>query len=260
MNSIKRIAILALMTVTFIANASDEAERRPISSTYTLEVGAARNLSTYLSPLYYNGTSYSLTGSWVKAFNRWSDRCDMRFEAALDLDNTMNPARTAYIYGLTARFEWGLSWSRRFGNSWKFNLGPMLDIYGGALYAPRNGNNPVTALATAGIVTSAALAYHTRFGKFPIVISDEAFIPTLSAFFCPGYGESYYEIYLGNHKDLMHFGWWGNTWGFNNLLSIRIKFGTKFLLLGYRLNLRTFKANNLQTQTMHNSFALGISL
>lgn len=238
--------------------AEQKKEGRKILSTYSFEIGGARNISTYLSPLYYEGTSYALSGSWTKAFNHWSDRCEMRFEAGLNYDYTLSPVKSSSMLGATARFGWGLSWAHRFAHNWQVTVGPMLDIYGGALYQSRNGNNPVTALASVGIDTSASLKWKSKIGRFPVIVADEVSLPTLSGFFCPQFGESYYEIYLGNHKDLAHFGWWGNSFGINNLLSFKINFGKTGMIVGYRLDLRTFKANSLQTQVMRNSFVIGV--
>lgn len=253
------IAVLAmLLTASLNILAQGDSADRKILSAYSIEIGGARNLSTYLSPLYYDGSSFALTGSWTKDFNHWSDRCEMRFEAGLNVDNTYNPTKTAQMLGATARFGWGLSWKRNFARDWKVTVGPMFDIYGGALYLPRNGNNPVTALASIGVDAAASLSWKSKLGKYPIIVADEISIPTLSGFFCPGYGEAYYEIYLGNHKNLAHLGWWGNSFGVNNLLSFKINFGKTGMFVGYRLDLRTFKANDLQTQVMRNAFVIGV--
>ncbi len=55
-------------------------------------------------------------------------------------------------------------------------------------------------------------------------------------------------------RDLVHFGWWGNSFGIDNMLAFDLMFGRKFLRLGYRLDLRTFNAENLDTQILRNSF------
>lgn len=233
-------------------------ESRPVTSIYCIEIGGSRDLSTYLSPLYYTGQDYTFSGSWTKSFQRWSDRCVMRFEAGVTFQNMLNPAKTAAMYSATGRFNWGLLWRHRFSHTWQMTLGPMIDVYGGALYQTRNGNNPASALAAAGLDIDASLSYRFRIGRLPVEVADELRIPSLSGFFNPGYGESYYEIYLGNHKDLAHFGWWGNAFGIDNLLSIKLNFGKTGMLIGYRFDLRTFKANNLETQLMRNAFVIGV--
>ena len=251
-------SLILLTAVLPLKGENVDSVSRPVLSSYNFEIGGTRALSTYLSPLFYEGTSFAVSGSWTKAFNRWSDRCVMRFEAGVNYDDMLNPAKTAAMLGLTARFGWGLLWKKTFAPDWSLTLGPMLDIYGGALYLPRNGNNPVSALASAGIAAAGSVSWKTRFGKFPVIIADEVSVPSLSGFFCPGFGESYYEIYLGNRKDLVHFGWWGNAFGINNLLSFKINFGKTGMTLGYRFDLRYFKANSLENQVMRNAFVIGV--
>lgn len=231
---------------------------RPVLSIYSLEIGAARDLSTYLSPLYYEGLDVALSGSWTKDFNHWPDRCVMRFEASIDFQSMLNPAGTARMYGMSGRFGWGLAWSRRFADAWRVTVGPMLDIYGGALYLTRNGNNPVTALASAGLDAQGSLSWRGRFGRLPVEVVDEVRIPTVSVFFCPEYGESYYEIYLGNRRGLAHCGWWGNAFGIDNLISLRMNLGKTGLMVGYRFDMRRFNANHLDTQIVRNAFVIGV--
>ena len=261
MSWIRNILIFATAWLSLTAGAQNDtcarAERK-ITSVYAFEAGGARDISTYLSPLYYSGFNLAVSGSWTKDFNRWSDRCRMRFEAAVSYDDMLNPAQTARMLGLTAHFGWGLSWKKDFARSWQVTTGPMLDIYGGALYLPKNGNNPVSALASTGFDLAASLQWRGHIGRVPVIVADEMRIPTLSCFFSPEYGESYYEIYLGNRRNLAHFGWWGNAFGINNLLSVKFNFGKTGMLVGYRLDLRTFRANHLETQLLRIAFVIGV--
>lgn len=252
---LRALILLAISSWTATATAQ---ESRPVTSVYGIEIGRARSLSTYLSPLYYEGMDYSLQSSWTKDFQRWSDRCIMRFEGGVDFQYLENPVKTAIMYGMTARFGWGMSWKKNFARDWQVTVGPMLDIYGGAMYAPQNGNNPVNAIAYTGFDAAASLSWTGKWGKLPVRIADEIRIPTIGAFFCPGYGESYYEIYLGNHSNLVHCGWWGNSWSVDNLLSLRLYLGRTSLQLGYRFDLRQFMANNLSTQLLRNAFNISV--
>lgn len=232
---------------------------RPIRSTYTLEAGAAKNISTYLSPLYYKGQKYALSGSWEKIFNHWGNRWDMRFEAEMSFCNTHNPANTAQMIGLTAQFNWGLLRRFHIDNQWKLWAGATAGIYGGALYLTRNGNNPVTALASGALNLEGAANFQFRIRRLPVSVTNRISIPTLSLFFSPEFGETYYEIWLGNHHGLAHCGWWGNAFGIDNLLTLNLNFGRRTLLLGYRYAFRTFHANHLNTNLLSNSAVIGIS-
>lgn len=231
---------------------------RPVKALYSLEAGGAFVTSTYLSPLRYHGSAYAFSGAWTKAFNRCPERMTMRFDATVNFTNSHNPARNANIYGLTAGFGWGLGarWSP--APRWSLGVGGMADVYGGALLSSRNGNNPVTALFRFGLAANGFAAYAFRLGRLPVIIADEVKLPLLNGFFCPEYGESYYEIYLGNTHGLAHFGWPGNAPAVNNLLSIRMDFGRTAMLVGYRLDVNTFKANHLTTQTLTNALVIGV--
>lgn len=252
------LALLAI-ALGFISSSVHAEEKRPIRSEYTLEIGEARNISTYLSPLYYTGTQYGLSGAWEKDFNHWSDRCRMRFDADLKLADTYNPAHTAQMLFVSARLNWGLAWQHHFNSQWYLTAGPMASIYGGALYLTRNGNNPVSALAAAGIDLRAAGSFSFNIGRLPLTIKESVRIPTLSVFFAPEFGETYYEIWLGNHSGLVHAGWWGNAFGIDNTLSVSLHFGTKDLILGYRRDFRTFHANSITSTVSSNSAIIGLS-
>lgn len=259
MNNFLKLRIFRLASLCVLMCASFLTSHAQAQTVYALEAGAAKDISTYLSPLYYKGSEYALSGSWTRPFHFCRDKAMMRFEADIRLSGMDNPSGTASMLGATARFNWGLAAYWNLSEHWRLSVGGAIDLYGGALWLTRNGNNPVTAMANAGVEATASASYKFKMGKLPVTIDDYVGVPTLSAFFCPGYGESYYEIYLGNHKDLAHFGWWGNAIGVNNLLSATLHLGKYSLLIGYRLNLRTFHANNLDTRVLGNSAVLGIS-
>lgn len=254
------IIIMTICASAFCTRAQiiTESGQRPVTSVYSFEIGQARDLSTYLSPLYYDGLDLALSGSWTKSFQRWPDRCVMRFGSSVNIQRMLNPAGTAMMWGLTARFNWGLLWRKTLLRDWQFTLGPMIDIYGGAMYLTRNSNNPVNALASAGLDLAGSVSYRFRLGRIPVEVADEVSVPTLSGFFSPQFGETYYEIYLGNRKGLAHFGWWGNAMGVDNLLSLKLSLGRTGLMLGYRFDLRTFRADALKTQLLRNAFVIGI--
>ncbi len=57
-------------------------------------------------------------------------------------------------------------------------------------------------MAAVSVSARASLSHPFKIGKLDLLLRDEISIPSLSVFFCPEYGETYYEIYLGNHKGL----------------------------------------------------------
>lgn len=232
---------------------------RPIISEYNLGVGGMMAKSTYLSPLSYGGWGVRLDGNWSKIFNHWDGKALMSFDGGLGFDRMLNPARTALMYGLTAYFDWGLAWRHDFGRRWTLTAGGEAELYGGVLYLSRNSNNPATALASAGLGITLSGEYRFRLGKLPVSVYDRMKLPSLSLFFSPEYGESYYEIYLGNHQGLLHCGWWGNAFAVENHLQARLHFKKRSLILGWRLTHRSFNANHLKTTLTGNYFTIGMN-
>ena len=231
---------------------------RPVTSVYRLEVGAANARSTYLSPLRYSGSIWSVSGDWSKAFQKNPEHLVMSFSAALNYRSMLNPPGSARMLGIDARFDWGMAYRWHLPENLQLTAGALFDLTGGALYLPRNGNNPVTIPARVGFDIDASLSWRFKIGKLPMLLTERVSIPFIGAFFSPQYGETFYEIYLGNHSGLAHCGWWGNNFGINNLLSVKMDFGRTALEIGYRYDYKSYYANHLFTATAANSFVIGV--
>lgn len=231
---------------------------RPVAGVYGLSIGRTNVQATYLSPLTYSGTQLSAEGSWSKALPFNPESAVMQFDASASFCSLLNPAQTSRMIGLIAEFSWDMSWRKRLPRQFQLTLGGGLDIYGGAYYLLRNSNNPVQAMANVSLMLTASVSKTFLIGRLPVVAADRVKLPSLGVFFCPGYGETYYEIYLGNHKGLAHAGWWGNNFRLDNLLSFTLDFGRTAMMVGYRLNVGTQWANNLNTKIITNSFVVGV--
>lgn len=252
-----RYLIVALISAfTFLANAQELS--RPVLQQYRLEIGRGTALSTYLSPLHYDGTVIGMSGQWSKASQWAPESLVMQFNAAGYMRDYKNPARTATMIGFDGMFSWGMQWRKRLPYSLQVTVGGSLDLSGGCLYLTRNGNNPVTALASASIDINASLSWRFKIGKLPMVLSDEVRLPSLGCFFAPEYGETYYEIWLGNRKGLAHCGWWGNRFCIDNLLSLKLDFGRTAMEIGYRYDYNSSWANYLSTRLHTHTFVIGI--
>lgn len=243
---------------SLLAQGKEDDSSRPVTGVYAIEIGGTAVNARYLSPLTYKGTQLALSGMWSKALPFNPENAVMQFDANVDFCNILNPAQTARMVGMTGEFSWDMAWRKRLPKNFQVTAGGGIDIMGGAYYLLRNSNNPVQAMANFSLMLTASVSRHFKIGRLPILVSDRVKLPSLGVFFCPGYGETYYEIYLGNHKDLAHAGWWGNNFRIDNLLSFTLDFGRTAMLLGYRFNLTTQWANNLNTKILYNSFVIGV--
>lgn len=255
-----KVFILILFWLTSLSAYSQETgmESRPVSGFYSLGIGGTSVKTTYLSPLTYKGNLYTLNGRWSKALPFNPNSAIMNFEVDANFCNLLNPPKTARMVGLTGSFSWGMEWRKRLPYNFQITTGGGIDLLGGAYYLLRNSNNPVEALANVSLMISASASKHFNIGRLPILISDRIKLPSVGCFFSADYGETYYEIYLGNHKGLAHAGWWGNNFRIDNLFSVILDFGRTAMTLGYRLNVYTQWANNLNTKLITNSFVVGV--
>ncbi len=233
-------------------------ESRPVTGLYGIEIGTKTALSTYLSPLTYSGMNWSLMGNWKKVLSRKAPDIIMEFDTEASAARLLNKSKTAYEYSIDVRFGYGMKWRRRLPAGVQVTAGGELDIQGGALYLPRNSNNPAAVLASISLAPTAGVSYHFNIRKLPVLLTDEVRIPSLGIFFSPQYGETYYEIYLGNHKGLVQTGWWGNNFRIDNLLCATLDFGRTAMTIGYRFRTDTSWVNQLNTQIFSHSFVVGV--
>ena len=231
---------------------------RPVTGTYSFEVGRTSVLATYLSPLKYTGTSLGISGNWLKALPFNPQHAIMEFNLQSSIASMLNPAHSAKMIGIIGDFSWGIAWRKKILCDIQFAAGGAIHLAGGAYYLIRNSNNPVQAIANGSLDITALISRHFKIGKLPVLIADNIKIPSIGLFFCPQYGETYFEIYLGNHKGLIHPSWWGNNFRIDNLLSVTLDFGKTAMTLGYRFNIYSQCANNLNTKIFNNYFVIGV--
>ncbi|MCH5240355.1 MAG: DUF3316 domain-containing protein [Muribaculaceae bacterium] len=237
---------------------SKENQDRPVTGYYSLEMGRTTVRASYLSPLTYSGTSYGISGNWSKALPFCPENAIMNFDGSGAMSSLLNPAKTAQMIGLIGEFSWSMEWRKRLNHNFQVTAGGGPSISGGAYYLIRNSNNPVEILANFSLQINASASKHFKIGRLPLLVTDRIRIPFIGVFFSPGYGETYYEIYLGNHKGLAHAGWWGNNFRLDNLLSVTLDFGRTAMEIGYHLNVYNQWANNLNTTIISNAFVIGV--
>ncbi len=260
--------VAALMLMSFGVAAADTVENadtlagkgssRPVTGIYSLEIGRTSLLATYLSPLHYTGAHYGVNGEWSKAMPFNPEKVMMHFDGGFEFCSLLNPAHTARMMGLTGEFRWGMSWRTTLPYKILLTAGGSVGIDGGAYYLLRNSNNPVQAMATASLALRLSGAKSFKVGKMYLLLRDVVSLPSVSAFFSPEYGETYYEIYLGNHKGLAHAGWWGYNFCIDNRLTLSVDFGRTAMTLGYRFNAHTQWSDHLNTKIFTHSFMIGV--
>lgn len=231
---------------------------RPVISSYQLEIGSAHLCDTYLTPLHYDGWQGAFTYGRMQAMRFNPRRWVMSLDMSLSLARTLNPAGTAAIWAVDFNPSWSMIWRTPLPQGFTLGAGGTVAADIGALYLARNGNNPVSARASLTLGVTGLAVWNGRIGRLPVTLAYRPTMPLTGAFFSPDYDELYYEIWLGNHKNLCHAAWPGNFFRLDNLLTADLHFGATTLRLGYRCDIGSTKVCGIVTRTATHMFVIGV--
>lgn len=234
---------------------------RPVTSAWTVEAGSSLRADSYLSPLRYRGWRAGVGLERWQAMRFNPRDWVMKYDFGVTLDRTLSPARNSVMWGIGFRASWAMMWRRHIGalSGLTLGIGPGADLDLGVLYLPRNGNNPAQAEAAVTVGATAYAIYSLRVGRLPVTFRWQPSAPLVGVFFCPDYGELYYEISLGNHAGLVHCAWPGSYRRFRSLLTADLRFGATALRLGYRADVISSRANDITGRAVSHTVTLGIS-
>lgn len=251
---LRHICILIALISALCVSAQEAV--RPVNSAWMAEVGGSQLADTYLSPVKYSGEHYGVTYSRRQAMTL--PNVLQGWDINVSFDNAENPAGNARMLALRLQGGWRMMHSWKLPKNFSIGLGGYAGAEVGVLYLSRNGNNPAQADAAISIGPQAYAQWRGKIGSLPLSIRAEAWSPLIGGFFCPDYGELYYEISLGNHGGLFHFGWPGNRRRFNGLLSVDFHFGKSTLRLGYKFDAVSSKANHITHRRVEHSAVIGV--
>lgn len=253
------LSILCVM-LSAMAFAQDEPTTlRPVTSSYTYEIGGATLANTYLTPLKYKGWDMALNYERMQAMKFNPEKWVMRLTAGIDLNRTDNPAKNATMWRLVADFSWGMTYRFKLPHNITLAGGGSTSLDLGCVYNARNGNNPVAVEAAWTVNLTGYASWNVNIGRLPVTLRYQPTIPLTGVFFSPDYGELFYEIYLGNHSGLAHCAWWGNYFRMENLVTADMHLGATSLRVGFRNNILSTSINDITTRTITYSAVIGVT-
>lgn len=251
-----------------------------IAHSQYLALGGVKLGNTYLSPLNYGGTTYSVVsestrlgyrslpearrarGSLFGYTPRTTDPRWLRHSVlAVDLSTTTNPAGNGSIYSLTARYDWGGLRCISQGRWGKLSLGASAVGLMGGMYSARNGNNPASVDLALSLGPSAL--YSLRFGsaRFPFLLKAYAHTDLLGLAFSQDFGESFYELYyFGRPEQRLSLTHPWNAPSAFALTSLDIPVLDYLTLsVGYRWDYRRTELNHLSVYRQQQSLLIGVT-
>lgn len=253
---IRKIIILSAASLLWQPLSALEPER-PVSSAWMAEAGTSHLADTYLSSLKYSGMHYGLTYSRLQAMKSPLGRCVQGWDLGFSFDRTHSSAGNTTMLGAQISGSWRMMRRWQLPQGFQAGIGGYAGAEFGALYLSRNSNNPAQAIGAVCIGPEAFVQWSGKLKKLPLAARWQVSSPLAGAFFCPDYGELYYEIQLGNRADLVHFAWPGSRRAIRSLLSVDLNFGRSTLRLGYSFNALSAKANNVTSRRISHAAVVG---
>ena len=253
--------IIACGTQCAVAQDNETEEPlRPVISMFSAQYGHASDLDTYISPVKYGGHAVALAYEAQQATGFDPQRWTRQLSLETDYAYLHNPAGNHTAHSLMVDARWGMMrrWKEVFTPKLQFQLGGETQLRGGILYNEHNSNNVVSARIHWNVGLMGQAIYNTHIKRLPITLRYQASMPVVGVFFSPDYDEAYYEIYLGNHSNLAHFGWWGNRFDLDHMLSADLHLGNTILRIGYRNRINTSWINNINSRSIAHYLVIGI--
>lgn len=224
-----------------------------------LGVGKAGVFDSYLSPLNYSGNSYGFMRESMKMTGLSNGNIAAQQLFYIDFSSTKNMTGTAINYTGFLEYNYGLFY--RFTPLPDLNIfaGSQINGLAGFIYNTRNSNNPATGKAHLNLTLSAAASYGFNIKSWPFRVRYQISSPFAGIMFSQHYGQSYYEISIGNDENLVYFSSFHNQIILRNNLSLEIPFNFMTLRLMYAHSIYETCINHINTRVHNNNFMIGFS-
>ena len=222
-------------------------------------IGKANVYDTYLSPLNYSGNSYGFMEESMKMTKLFEGNVAAQQLFNIDFFSTRNKAGNSTAYTGFMEYSYGLFYRFAPASNLKVFAGSQVNGLTGFVYNVRNSNNPATAKAHLNLSLSIAASYGFNIKSWLFRLRYQISSPFAGIMFSPHYGQSYYEISLGDDTHLLYFSSYHNQVFFRNMLSLEIPFSFTTLRLMYAGSIYETRINEIDTRIHNNGFMLGFS-
>jgi len=243
-----------------MVRAQDSTTVRPTLSMFTLNMGYSSIHDSYLTPITYDGIDLALGYEAMRAARFSPDRWLWQLQAGADYNYVENPAGNNELHKVMGDFSFDMQrrWNDILVPRLNLSVGPMTQLRAGIIYNSVNSNNPVSVRAHWNLGATGMATWSTHMWRTPVTLRYQMHLPVAGVFFAPEYDESYYEIYLGNHRNLAHLGWWGNRFDMTNYLGADFHLGSTILRIGYRGHIEHWNVSGIKVHDISHSLVIGI--
>jgi len=226
------------------------------NNTITASIGSARMYDTYLSPLEYKGFDIRLMYEQMRRTTWFNYRFYKQQVLELDFAKGDNPAKNASEYWALLSYRLGGHYRLYNTDVFRLGVGGFWDINAGVLYNERNGNNPATARGYTNLNLSVIASYKLKW----FAVRWQLDTPFMGMLFSPRYGQSYYELSLGNTVEIVNFTSFHNQRALRSYLTVDIPINKYTIRVGYLGSWYQTKVHDIQTHHYTNSFVIGFPM
>lgn len=225
-------------------------------NTIMITAGSVNMYDTYLSPQEYTGYSLRVIDERMRDTYWFGGKFRKQQIIELEFASGQNTAQNVREYWGRIRYQLGGHYLLYKNDALRLSAGGFWDINIGGLYNERNGNNPATGRAYSNLNLSVLASYKWKNLAFRWQIDS----PFMGILFSPKYGQSYYEISLGNTVGVVNFSSFHNQRSLRNLVTIDIPFNKYILRMGYLGDWYQTRVHGIQTHHYTHSFVIGFPL
>lgn len=251
------IVLLCFICITTInpvcAESIDSIRYYSTNKATSFAIGSSNMYDTYLSPLKYKGTSFRLVDERMKRTSWFNNRFSRQQIIDLEVTSTLNPAGNAREYSIMGQYNWGGHYNLFRTDRFRFSIGALWNVSAGVIYNQRNSNNPASAKAHSNINFSMIGFYNWK----RITFRGQLDTPLVGILFSPHYGQSYYEISLGNSVGVVNFASIHNQRALRSYFTADIPVSKISLRVGYLGSFYQTKVHDITSHIYSNSFVIG---
>ena len=223
-------------------------------------VAMLNNLDTYLSGYNYRGVGYHYNHENFRdaMFGKHKLKYQTLFSGIVGATELYDSKQ----YSLMLKQSWSAYQPFKLGERLQLLAGAQMQLAGGALYIPTNGNNLVSAKVNSSLAASGMAIYKIPLRTKAVTARYQIDIPLVGVAFSPAFGQSYYEIFgLGNYSNILHVTHPFNTPSWRHIVSADIPLGKKertTLRASYIADIYQTDINELRTHIYSHTFSVGI--
>lgn len=247
---------VAAVYMSFPAMGATPLPKLYTNNSWMFGAGSSNMYDTYLSPLKYKGYSLRIYNERMRRTTWFNYRFYKQQFIELEFAKGDNPAKNASDYWILGNYRLGGHYTLLNNGNFRFGVGGLWDVNLGVLYSERNGNNPASARAYTNLNLSVMASY-----KLPwFAVRWQLDSPFMGILFSPRYGQSYYEISLGNSAKVVNFASFHNQRALRNYITFDIPINKYIVRVGYLGSYYQTKVHSLQTHHYTHNFVIGFPL